>query len=775
MTDYSKLPAELRRSTRWLVWRLQDSNGRLRCKVPFDAKNHSRMASSTDPDTWSDFDTAVNHPIAPDQQYATEVNNSGIGLVIAEPYIAVDIDKVRDTVTGVVDEWALELLRGLNSYTEYSPSGRGFHIWLRGRPLEGKDGVRTDDLEVYCKKRYFTVTGEHVEGTPLEVRNLDTSEVSKLFTVVETRRAHEKKSATKTQKTTEGSTVNNKKYQLLKEGKIEEAGFEDVSAAVQSFLTYSAYYNLLETPKIDADFRASALHRDWRPLGRTSDWCEKWARLGPSEIAKAIETAKGWIERDRTKAKKKLQPVGAIGGFFLTDLGNGERLVASHGADFRYVHDWREWRTWDGVRWSIDGTAEIYRRAKDTIRGMMKLLAELDDEDEVKALKAWSFTCEAKHKVDAMVQQAARELGVSSRSSDFDQNPWLFNCPNGTLDLETITFRAPDKQDLCTKSSPVKYDPDAKPDLWVKFLERIIPDAEVRDFLQVSLGYSLSGHSWEKFVWFLIGETGDNGKTTFIETVRHIFGEQEGYAANMNFNSLMPRENAGAASGDIARLRGARFVSASESEQHQKLSGALLKRLTGGGDKITARQLYKEEFEFVPTHKLWLATNHAPNLTVDDDALWRRIIRVPFDIRIPLEERDNQLGIKLRGEGAPGILNWCLDGWRRYRAEGLKVPNSVRAAIDQYRHDLDDVREFLDECLDASEAGDMATSRLYEVYKSWFARTHSRKQSPMSQMSFSTRLKKRGYKIDHTREGRVVRSIGVLRGQAQMEDQEPPF
>ncbi len=771
--DLQNLPMEMLRSSRFVGYKIEAHGGRPNCKVPKDPHTGGN-ASSTDPDTWSDIQTAI-------ASVATH-GFDGVGLVIGEPFLAVDIDKVRNADSGETEEWATEIIDELNSYTELSPSKRGFHIWLKGKPPQGKEGARTDDLEVYAKKRYFTMSGAHVKGTPTTIRDLTTAEVAQLFAKVEKRRNERKvalqreRRGTRTEQATDGSSVSNKKYQLLKEGKIEDAGFEDVSAAVQSFLTYSAYYNLCDTEKIDADFRASELHRDWRPHGHASDWTEKWSRLGPSEIAKACDTAKQWIERDRKKSKKRLQPVDAIGGFMLTDMGNGERLVAAVGSDFRFVHDFKEWRVWDEVRWSVDGTAEIHRRAKGVVRGMMKVCAELENEDEITALKAWAFACEAKWKEEAMVGWASRELAVASRSEDYDQSPWLFNCANGTYDLETNTFRPANRAEMLTKRSPVLYDPAANCKRWVEFLERILPDASIRDFLQVSLGYSLSGHAWEKYIWFLIGELGDNGKTTFIEALRYVFGDSEGYGTNMNFHSLMPREgNGNAASGDIARLRGARFVSACESDKNQKLSGAIIKRLTGGGDKITARKLYKDEFEFRPEFKLWLATNHPPVLTVDDDALWRRILKISFDVRVPKEEQDGQLADKLRAQ-APGIFNWMLDGWKRYRAEGLKVPAVVQEATGKYRNDLDTVVDWREECSSRQEPLEPTfATKLYESYKAYRERTRGRNTKILGYKTFYSSLRRLGVREgekDHTTAFYIaLRDSGRMQGA----DEEEPF
>ncbi len=444
----------------------------------------------------------------------------------------------------------------------------------------------------------------------------------------------------------------------------------------------------------------------------------------------------------------------------LSDAGNAEALVVEHGRDIRYVNDERGWRVWDGVRWNADKTSQISRLAKGTMRKMTNQAAEIVDTERRDKRVKWYLGCESRSRLENVVALAAREEQVSTNASSFDQSPWLFNCANGTLDLAINTFRHARREDFLSKRSPVHYDPEATCPRFDVFLAEILPSPEIRRFLQASLGYTLCGHAWEKYVWFLIGG-GDNGKTVFIETIRHVFGEDD-YATNMNFNSLLHREGQGP-SGDIARLRGARFVSACESDQGQKISPALLKRLSGGGDKITASFKYRDEFEFVPTHKLWLATNHPPQLAAEDDALWRRIARVPFNIRIPLEKQDERLQEKLKAEG-PGILNWLFDGWRIYQAEGLKLPTEVREETERYRDASDVCKDFLADCVVAGSS-DIGSTRLYQSYKGWFSTTHNHRQQPMSQKMFSTRLNQLGYNIEKKRDGNYFCAIGHLVGE----------
>jgi putative DNA primase/helicase len=454
------------------------------------------------------------------------------------------------------------------------------------------------------------------------------------------------------------------------------------------------------------------------------------------------------------------------GGFPLTDAGNGERFVAERGDNIRYLNDDRCWRIWDGSRWNTDKTAEIARLAKRTIREIMREAADAESLERRERLAKWSLGCEARSRLENMVVLAAREEKVSVNSSLFDQSPWLFNCANGTIDLETNTFQPARREDYLSKQSPVIYDPTTTCPRFESFLAEILPSPDIRKFLQTSLGYTLSGLNCEKYIWFLIGESGDNGKTTFIETIRYVFGED--YAANMNFNSLLPREGQGP-SGDIARLRGVRFASASESDKGQRLSPAMLKRQTGG-DKLTARQLFRDEIEFNPTHKIWLATNNPPQLPADEDSLWNRIRRVPFDVRVHPDKQDRGLREKLKTE-AQGILNWMFEGWKIYRQEGIKLPTEVEIETSRYRDASDVIKEFLDErVVKGPEA--IGSTKLYLAYKDWFAQTHDYRQQPISQKKFSNRLEQLGYPVERRMTGSFFCGIGCLFGQNNQEDLE---
>jgi hypothetical protein len=358
-SNFDLVPAELRASGRWVLWRLQDEGERKRQKVPYQARNPSRKASHSNPATWATYEEAVGALLtlraAP--EYKHDPNCKGIGLVIGPPFVPVDLDKCRNLETGEVEPWAQEFINELNSYTELSPSGKGYHVWLRGFPLKDgqqeKNGAKRDDVEVYAGDRYFTVTGQHVEGTPTELRRLTQAESNALFRKV---MAGRKPAILDARQgiPSPGSAPNmvlSPKYSALKEGNIEAAGFTDPSAAVQSFLTYSAYYHLCDRKEVEADFKSSGLYRDFGP--GHGNWIEKWERLRDSELEKACGHARQWI-LDRLRGKKAPElhaplVVSTARSFLTEKFRNREPLIATathgfpvfHIASVNQVHAWR--------------------------------------------------------------------------------------------------------------------------------------------------------------------------------------------------------------------------------------------------------------------------------------------------------------------------------------------------------------------------------------------------------------------------------------------------
>jgi putative DNA primase/helicase len=383
--------------------------------------------------------------------------------------------------------------------------------------------------------------------------------------------------------------------------------------------------------------------------------------------------------------------------FPLTDLGNAERLVAMHGADLRHAAG-LGWLVWDGRRWARDDTGELLRRAKLTVRALYHDAGNCEDDDERKRILAWARTSESEPRLRAMVSLAATERQVVTRAADLDAATFKLNVANGTVDLTTGSLAPHRRDELITKLAPVAYDPDARSERWEAFLRRVTGgDQQVAGFLQRLAGYTLTGSTSEEVLAFLHGP-GATGKTTFVEAVRAALGD---YAATADFETFLARRGDAGIRNDVARLAGARMVVSCEVEDGKRLAEGLIKQITGG-DRIAARFLHREYFEFEPQFKLWLVANARPRAHAADDALWRRIVQIPFTEVIPPDERDPQLKKALRGDPdeQAAILAWLVRGCLQWQQHGLAVPQRVRDYTQQYRQENDALAEWIeDRCI----------------------------------------------------------------------------
>jgi putative DNA primase/helicase len=463
------------------------------------------------------------------------------------------------------------------------------------------------------------------------------------------------------------------------------------SEAVQSALVFLARKYEYDTEKMRSEFEQTAL---------CEDWGSKWERLADSELQKAVEFAKD-----------------AETQYAQSDSGNARRLIDTSGEDFRYVHDLQSWFSWDGRRWKRDGDGEVHRAAKAAVAQMLIEAAAVKDDERRKKAISWALRSQDAHRLRGMVEVARTEREVSVMRDQFDTQPLLLNLQNGTLNLQTGELHSHLRDDRLTQLCPVTYAVDAKCPRWLQFLEETFPgQPEVIDFLQRSIGYTLTGSIAEQCFWLLIG-TGKNGKSVFLSAIHRLLGD---YAVSTSFNTFALQRNQGQAINPrdgLASLEGSRFVRASESDEGKPISEALLKALTGGEQVRTAR-MYAEDYAYDPTFKIWLSTNHEPSIRGTDEGIWRRIHRVNFDHVVPEEQRDPGLTDKLVGE-LPGILNWALDGLRKYQRDGLRVPDAVRRATAAYRTAQDTVTRFLEEETVTGANREVDAGVLYAAYKAW--------------------------------------------------------
>lgn len=437
-----------------------------------------------------------------------------------------------------------------------------------------------------------------------------------------------------------------------------------------------------------------------------------------------------------------------------TDVGNAQQFVRLHGDIIRYVPEFKKWMVWDGNRWVLDAVGEIEQLAKATLKQMRAAAEHLPDDTRAKLIKH-SLASESARRIKAMVELARTEDGIPILQNQLDCDPYLFNVLNGTVDLRTGRLLKPNSAHYITKSSPIIYDPNAKCPQWKALLHKIMNGNErLMSFLKRAVGYSLTGDTREQGFIFSYG-SGANGKSTFQNAILELMGDYGLQAPSSTF--MVKHGNNAPATNDIARLRGIRFVSTIEVEDGQRLAESLIKQLTGQ-DKIVARFLYGEYFEFPPTFKIWMAGNHKPIIRGTDHAIWRRIYLVPFGVTIPETERDKTLPEKLRSE-LSGILNWAIEGVMEWQKEGLNPPDEVKAATDAYRKDMDIFAQWFNECCREVNQARTPNKDLYESYVTWCGQNNV---YAVDNRRFIGCLEDRGFSKESTKDGVFWRGIGIL-------------
>lgn len=399
-----------------------------------------------------------------------------------------------------------------------------------------------------------------------------------------------------------------------------------------------------------------------------------------------------------------------------SDKGNARLFADIFKDKHRYCSTRKDFMLFDGKRWIDDLEGLSARKsAKELSDALIRYAVTVDTDG--KYLKAVTPLCNLRNRNNML--QDSRDLSYFT-NEQLDVNDYILNVQNGTLDLsgDKPIFMEHSPDMLLSKICNVNYEPSAKCEVWEKFINEIMQNDKSKiEYLQKIAGLSLTGNTSEETAFILYGSTTRNGKSTFCETLIYLLGD---YALTMRPETLATKQNADSrqANGDVARLCGCRFVNASETPKRMLFDTALLKSLLGR-DSITARFLHQREFEFIPKFKLVINTNYLPVITDDTIFSSGRLNVVSFDRHFEPHEQDKHLKDKLRRkEELSGILNWCLEGLRLYRKDGLKAPEAVQKATNAYRADSDKIGNFINECLKKTDTNSKA-KEIYDCYVKW--------------------------------------------------------
>jgi putative DNA primase/helicase len=399
---------------------------------------------------------------------------------------------------------------------------------------------------------------------------------------------------------------------------------------------------------------------------------------------------------------------------------------------FRYVAASNQWMRWSTLHWETESTLAAFDESR-------KLCRKAGD---------------ARAKTVAVVVALARsDRRIAATAEQWDSDPALFNTANATYDLRTGSGRRASPHDYITKKTACAVAVAETPrPLWDAFLARITAgDVELQRFLQRYIGYCCTGFTDEHVFAFAYGR-GANGKSTFINTISKVFGDYATVADMGTF--LVTRDERHPT--DLAKLRGARLVVAQETQKGRSWDETKIKALTGG-DRITARFMRQDFFDFTPTFKLFIAGNHKPRLKTIDEAIKRRMLVIPFTVQIPADERDPKLPEKLWGE-REAILRWCVDGCLEWQRAGLAPPEVVCSTTAEYFEDQDNVGQWIEDCTNP-QAGDFAFTTSSELFASWKEWCGERNLKPGSEKTFAEALKDKGFAKTRRGHGRGFAGI----------------
>jgi putative DNA primase/helicase len=383
------------------------------------------------------------------------------------------------------------------------------------------------------------------------------------------------------------------------------------------------------------------------------------------------------------------------------------RFTAKYADELRYVAKWGKWFRWTGQQWREDSTLKVFDNAREVGREAAHEAARGSNKSKL-----------AKRIASAQTRAAIENLARSDRRhaatvEQWDADPWLLNTPGGTVELKSGKIRPHDPADHLTKITSVTPDASCSIVRWRAFLERVTNgDKDLQSYLQRIAGYALTGETSEHKLFFFYG-TGANGKGVFFNTITGILGDYQRTAPIETFTESKSDRHPT----ELAGLRGARLVTATETEKGRGWAEAKIKTLTGG-DLVSARFMNQDFFEYRPQFKLMISGNHRPKLRTVDEAIRRRLHLVPFTVTIPVQERDLDLSTKLISEW-PGILAWMIEGCVQWQRIGLAPPAAVTHATETYLASEDAVATWIADCCERDINAFETTTDLFQSWKHW--------------------------------------------------------
>lgn len=724
MTPYDNLPHMLKNHNRFCCWRYEQRDGR-KTKVPYNPVTKNR-AKSDDPNTFCDFETAI----------AAAGNFDGIGFLVGDGVCAIDLDDCFDENGSLkpVAQDVTDVFKG--SYVERSPSGKGLRIIFQAPGFaydKSKYYInnRKYGLEVYvagATNRFVTLTGNiYRKGDVID----QTKALQIVLDKFMMRPATQPKSATiengqsylsdESVIEKSGKSVHGDKFKALWQG--DTTGYPSPSEADLALCSTLTFFCSGDTAQVDRLFRRSGLYRDkW-------DRPQSGSTYGALTIQKALSGMTAFYQPSgkRSQPDDDFLPITITladvhpeknDHYSWTDIG-ASRLFADYFRSVaRYVPERKTWHCYENGVWIPDvGNLKTMELCKSLADELLRYSLGIHDERLRKDYIEFCLKWQLRRFRETVLKDAQSVYPISM--AEFDQDPLVFNCANGTLFLKNLEFRPHNSEDKLTKISGVNYLPEMHSERWESFIHEIMSgDVDKARFLQKAFGYGISGDTRYECLFILFGKTTRNGKGTLCESVLKVLGSY-GCTARPETISLKVNSNSSNPSEDIARLAGVRFANISEPSKGLVLNAAQVKSMTGG-DSINARFLHENSFDFSPQFKLYINSNYLP--VINDMTLFSsgRVVIIPFERHFEESEQDKNLKREFaKAKNQSAIFNWLVEGMRLLATEGLSQPEAVKEATNEYRHDSDKIALFFEDELEDSPNSEVRTSDVYARYQYW--------------------------------------------------------
>lgn len=745
MLYFDIIPQELKQFKQWLLWKLENVNGRP-SKVPYSITG--RRASTTDPGTWGSFDEVKS-------KYEAG-GYDGIGFVFTEndPFCAIDLDHCKEG--GKIKKEAEEIIRKFNSYAEYSPSGEGVHIIIKAK-LNGRHN-RKGDIEIYDQKRYFTFTGQHIFFCPLKIEERQ-KELEEFYKEVFKVLPFDHPSSRVERENKEDRTIN-----------ITKKLINDVLGGLNSIRDTQEFVDLFNgnwqgryPSQSEADFVFVKLI-----LKATNSENAVIALWLASKLYREKLEREDYIERTIKRAKEELRrelfrefeeinideriDINKDGIFTIDrepepgDRSHAKILAMTFKEKLRWHSKEKRWYLWNGKFWEEKSEEGLIKMACERLKNVYKL-KYLNTKEIEKIKKFIKYLEEAgkETKLKSAVNLLKGFDPILVEKEIFDQRLDLLNLENGVLNLNTFELEEHKAEYYFTSILPIKYDPQAKCPKWLEHLNLFIPDPEIQRQLQRDLGFALYSVEHKHFfhIWYGIGA---NGKSTTENILKEVFGTYCKQGAQNLFDDDRQYHHPT----ELADLKGGKLVFVEEREKNKDLTEAKIKTLTGG-TLISARFMHGNFFTFRPTFLIVLVGNYKPNIKGTDFGIWDRVRLIPWNYTIPPEKRrpQNEVVAEILEEKS-GILNWLLEGLKDWKADNSWRASDVKKATEEYRLEQDQVERFILSKCERDPHYTVEVKTLYEEYCNWCE--EEKEGSPFSKRRFGEILKHKNLKQD--REGK---------------------